>query len=195
MSNDNPGCNRCGKWHDGKVGCENANSWSLELCDECATMTNHDAGCLRCREVNSPEKSVSSTIRHDVAVRKVKEIPFNREYKVSNDGVVYSKRFDRPLTSHIDKNGYLKVVLAVPGTERFESKSKNYRVHRLVAATFLMNPKNHKIINHLNNQRDDNRVENLEWSTQLNNIHHILRRNIACPSCDHTFNPGLERKL
>ena len=49
---------------------------------------------------------------------------------------------------------------------------KAKRVHRLVALTYIKKIKGKNIINHINNIKDDNRVENLEWVTQRENIIH-----------------------
>lgn len=57
------------------------------------------------------------------------------------------------------RDGYLKVTVAY----------KSYRVHRLVAETFIPNPKNKPQIDHLNRNPLDNRVENLSWCTPSEN--------------------------
>lgn len=56
---------------------------------------------------------------------------------------------------------------------------KPYRVHRLVAETFIQNPENKPTVDHINRNRYDNRVENLRWATQkeqVDNSSHVLNR-------------------
>ncbi len=49
---------------------------------------------------------------------------------------------------------------------------KSYSIHRLVAMAWLPNPYNKKEVNHINGIKYDNRVENLEWATRNENMHH-----------------------
>lgn len=60
--------------------------------------------------------------------------------------------------------GYLSVGLAKQG------KVKTFLVHRLVAEAFIPNPDNKETVNHINENKKDNRVENLEWATLPENI-------------------------
>lgn len=57
---------------------------------------------------------------------------------------------------------------------QFKHKGKKYSVHRLVALAFIPNINNLPFVNHLNHNRSDNRVENLEWCTQSRNIQHAF---------------------
>ena len=83
-------------------------------------------------------------------------------YQVSNFGNV--KREDRHLKPGIGENGYPLVVLSKEG------KTKSFYVRRLVASAFLPNPNNLKCINHKDETRTNNRVDNLEWcSYKYNN--------------------------
>ena len=96
-----------------------------------------------------------------------KEIPFaNGEYLVSNMGKVKTVKTGRVLTSIVDARGYERVCLFKTNRE------KRYKVHRLVAITFIPNPANKAQVNHKDGNKRNNRVENLEWATNEENMHH-----------------------
>lgn len=62
-------------------------------------------------------------------------------------------------------NGYQQVKLR-------DNSNKIVYVHRLVAETFINNPNNYKTINHIDGNKQNNCVDNLEWCTQKENVRH-----------------------
>lgn len=94
---------------------------------------------------------------------KMKEIwkdvkGFEGRYLVSNTGKIYSVLAKRILKTCISNKGY---ELACLRNEK--GYRKQYTVHRLVALTFIENPKNYSIVNHKDENKLNNCVENLEW--------------------------------
>lgn len=86
-------------------------------------------------------------------------VVFPRQYAVSSNGQVYSKRTNKILKPNKDRDGYLYYVLCVGGERR------TVKAHRLVALTFMENRDGKATVDHINADRADNRIENLRWAT------------------------------
>lgn len=98
----------------------------------------------------------------------MKPIPGYEEYYLaSRDGRIYSKRYNKFLKPAKTKDGYLQVSLV--GNNK---KQYSYKVHKLIAMTFLDNPDNLSDVNHKDFNRLNNFVTNLEWCTHYDNIKH-----------------------
>lgn len=67
--------------------------------------------------------------------------------------------------------GYPKVLLTTKST----GKRKAYTIHRLVAKAFIPNPENKKYVNHIDSNKTNNKVENLEWCTNSENQIHAFK--------------------
>lgn len=94
---------------------------------------------------------------------RVKRIPTTR---VRKDGKPYEIAGEILVSQHEIKKGYLRVCLGK------KSLVKHFLVHRLVADAFIPNPNNLPQVNHKNSNKQDNRVENLEWCTNEYNYHY-----------------------
>lgn len=93
---------------------------------------------------------------------------FQRLYKVSNHGNIFSLRTNKYRKLQKDKDGYLKVTLYNG------NNSRKYMVHRLVATAFIPNPQNKSQIDHIDTIKTNNNVQNLRWATRLQNRHNPI---------------------
>lgn len=90
--------------------------------------------------------------------------------KVHDDGSVYS--FNGRLLKGTNVGGYRRVTYA----EQHSNNTQKY-IHRLVAELFLPNPLNLPQVNHIDGDKTNNNVSNLEWCTSLQNIRHYHSTN------------------
>lgn len=101
-------------------------------------------------------------------------------YKVSSLGNVKKLNYknsgkEQNISLCNDADGYLLVNL------RLNNKSKSKRVHRLVAQAFIPNPDNKPQVNHIDGDKQNNKIENLEWVTPLENNKHAWDTGLKKP--------------
>ncbi len=112
-------------------------------------------------------------------------VGFEEQYEISNLGNLRSKeRFvkhwrggERKYKSNfknirLNDKGYFRCNL------KNEGKRYDFTIHRLVALTFIPNAENKPQVNHINGIKTDNRVENLEWCNQSENVTHAVKNRL-----------------
>ena len=91
-------------------------------------------------------------------------------YQVSNLGRVWNVKLQKYLKGSYNKDGYHQVYLTAKNGKR-----KTESVHRLVALAFLSNPNNLPQVNHKDENKGNNCVDNLEWCNAKYNANHGTR--------------------
>lgn len=97
-------------------------------------------------------------------MEKWKNIKGFENYEVNDDGQVRNKKTGRILKPYDNGRGYVEVDLLING------KRTTKKIHRIVAEAFIPNPENKPEVNHINEIKTDNRVENLNWMTREENM-------------------------
>ena len=105
----------------------------------------------------------------------------DRVVKYKNGKTYKYKEEIRTLTK--DNKGYLRVLVSKNG------KHQNLRVHRLVAQAFIPNPRDLSQVNHKDEDKTNNRVDNLEWCDCQYNVDYSLSK----PVCQYDDNGNLLR--
>lgn len=102
-------------------------------------------------------------------VKKIK----NKKYNI-NKKEVEEKEINKYISIGKHKLGYKYVKLTDKNGIR-----KNLFLHRIIAETFVENPNNFNIINHKDGDKSNNNINNLEWTTQKDNVNHAWKNGLC----------------
>ena len=103
-------------------------------------------------------------------------------YGITSCGRVYSYRTKKFLKPWDDGRGYLCVNLSKNG------KWKHYKIHRLVADAYLPNPDNLPQVNHIDENKTNNALPNLEWCDASYNINYSQAKKVICVETGIIYN-------
>lgn len=117
---------------------------------------------------------------------------YEGKYQVSSNGRVWSIKSQQYLAARSDKEGYLLLTLYAKN-----GKAKTEKVHRLVALAFIDNPNGFPQVNHKDENKANNCVDNLEWVSASYNVNYgtrskragkLLSKPVYCFELNRTFN-------
>ena len=111
---------------------------------------------------------------------------FNGRYRIYTTGKVWDKHLKVFLIARPNSTGYLRVRLY---------DGKRYFIHRLVALTYIPNPDNKPCVGHKDNNRTNNRVENLYWCTHKENTQQCIRDGRFKPRGKTPLSIEIRRKI
>ena len=107
---------------------------------------------------------------------------FNNQYQINTEGQIKNSK-DKILSQSISNSGYYRVHLCKDG------KAKWYAVHKLVAQTFIPNPLHLPEVNHKDENKLNNNVDNLEWCNSKYNTNYGARnKRISETKTNNTYN-------
>lgn len=87
-------------------------------------------------------------------------------YLISKDGTIYSLFYKKQVKVSYDRAGYVRTRLCS------KNGRKSVFIHRLLAINFIPNPENKPFVNHIDGNKSNNELSNLEWCTQKENARH-----------------------
>ena len=103
--------------------------------------------------------------------------------EVSSEGRVRSNMRDgRILKPSMDAKGYLRLHVTI------KRKRYAFKVHRMVAEAFIFNPDNKPQVNHIDGNKTNNAVSNLEWVTNKDNVRHAWKNGL----CENVYRASLK---
>lgn len=99
------------------------------------------------------------------------------KFEISTNGEVRNARTKKVYKTFVNKNGYVQLFTTLGS----RNKTKVFRVHKAVAETFVANPENKPEVNHIDGNKQNNSVANLEWVTSKENNKHAIENGLRKP--------------
>lgn len=128
---------------------------------------------------------------------KFNKIKGYERYSISDTGKVINNITGDIISQRVSNNGYYRFNVRL-GDRKYEKPTTLY-THRVVAEHFIKNVENKPEVNHINGNKKDNRVENLEWVTSRENTLHAIEKGMIVIDVDkflkNTNSPEALRKL
>lgn len=104
----------------------------------------------------------------------ISKYPLKYDYYVRDNGTIYSKASNKILSPQLDKDGYEKVQMIST-----DEKRHRYSVHRVVLENFMPVEGMEKLqVNHIDRNKRNNNLSNLEWATCKENITHAIENKL-----------------
>ena len=108
-----------------------------------------------------------------------KPLQYNGEtynkFEVSNDGQLRNVNTGTVYKQHLNKEGYNQVCVSLGS----RNKKKVFKIHKAVAETFISNPDKKETVNHIDGNKQNNSMDNLEWATYSENVQHAFDTGLA----------------
>lgn len=113
--------------------------------------------------------------QNNIEVRPV--VGYEGLYEIDTQGNLYSLRFNKrkKMKPNVNSRGYYKAGLSIDG------KYNCVKIHRLVAEAFIDKIAGKEHVNHIDGNKLNNNVNNLEWCTHKENVHHAIKNNLFKP--------------
>ena len=90
-------------------------------------------------------------------------------YKLSNYGKIINEKTGNLLKAQLNQKGYQVIRVTI------NREKRTFRIHRLVAKYFVPNPDKKVQVNHIDGNKLNNRYDNLEWCSNVENVHHAIK--------------------
>lgn len=101
-------------------------------------------------------------------------VNYGERFKISNTGKIKNKKTDNILKLNVGKTGYYQVNVSLGNRK----SKKLFKLHKALAETFIPNPDSLPFVNHIDGNKLNNSLDNLEWCTHRYNVIHAFEHNL-----------------
>lgn len=129
------------------------------------------------------------SVNEQIEWRKIRDT----KYSVSNTGLIRNDNTNHLIALRSYNGGYVRATLSHGGRDKHET----VLVHRIVAQAFIPNPQNKYTVNHIDGDKTNNNVKNLEWATISENIlhrFHVLNKGYSKEFMDDLIRRSAEKR-